>query len=343
MSDSVPIGKPSGCPGEGVIVDPSPPKRDAASKRWCFTWNNFPEDWLSTLSRVFTEEEWIGVPEIGNEKTPHIQGYVEFHKAVRPVEYTGLHCGNVGLKWLKAKGTQKHNQVYIGKTHNKVCAWCGATALLHHAVFGKDLLNGQWEEKWPEPDWCGKCKKEDSYSKGTYGKSFGTIKPKKGPRELKHPEMDRPWQIYIRTLLEAEPDDRTIHWFYGNGNIGKTTFTKYLVTKHGACLLQGKGADVRNGVCTYLKDHKEYPEVCVWNIPRSYNSEYLSYEALESVKDMCFYSGKYEGGTVVGPCPHLIVFSNEEPDREKMSADRWKVFRITDGGEMDENADVPLA
>lgn len=148
------------------------------------------------------------------------------------------------------------------------------------------------------------------------------------PRKMTFPEMDRPWELEILDIIKEEPDDRTIHWYYGDGNLGKTTFTKYLAAKHGAIIVSGKGADVRNAVCTFLKDTGSFPELVVFPIPRSFNTEYLSYEALENIKDMCFYSGKYEGGQVNGPCPHLIVFANEPPDEHKLSSDRWRINKI---------------
>ena len=148
------------------------------------------------------------------------------------------------------------------------------------------------------------------------------------PRTLTFPEFNKPWQLMVLEILKTAPDDRTIHWFHGPANIGKTTFTKYLVSKLGAVMVAGKGADVRNAICTYLKDTGTFPEIVVFPIPRSFNADYLSYEALENIKDMCFYSGKYEGGQVCGPCPHLLVFSNEQPDYGRMSADRWAVHQI---------------
>ena len=149
------------------------------------------------------------------------------------------------------------------------------------------------------------------------------------PREIKFPVMDKDWELEVLDIIKTEPDDRTIYWYWSeNGNLGKTTFCKYLTVKHGAIPLSGKGADVRNGVCTYLKDKGETPELCVFPIPRSFSSEYVSYEAIENIKDMYFYSGKYEGGAVCGPCPHLFVFANFAPDESRMSADRWCVRNI---------------
>lgn len=141
----------------------------------------------------------------------------------------------------------------------------------------------------------------------------------------------RPWEHDIIKNISKPPDERTIYWYWSkSGNIGKTTFAKYLVVKHQATILAGKGADVRNGVIEYVKKNGFTPHFVIYPIPRSFNSEYLSYESLENVKDMLFYSGKFEGGVVCGNSPHLIVFANEPPDVGRMSVDRWKVFEIHD-------------
>ena len=154
---------------------------------------------------------------------------------------------------------------------------------------------------------------------------FGLPKPR---RPLKVINPDRPFQEEILEIVQGEPCDRKIFWYFGEGGIGKTQFCKYLSHIHGAICLSGKGADVRNGVCEYLKTNGDTPELVLFPIPRSYNTEYLSYEALENIKDMYFYSGKYEGGMINGNPPHLIVFANEPPDISKMSKDRWMIFHI---------------
>lgn len=152
------------------------------------------------------------------------------------------------------------------------------------------------------------------------------LKPR---RKLKLITPDYDWEKEILRIIEDEPDERTIHWYWSRtGNMGKTQFCKYLTVKHGAIPVSGKGADVRNAVVEYSKKHGDTPELVVFPIPKSYNTDYLSYESLENIKDMYFYSGKYEGGAVCGPCPHLFVFANEPPQLTKCSADRWKVFEI---------------
>lgn len=156
-----------------------------------------------------------------------------------------------------------------------------------------------------------------------------TMKPRR-PLKLLTEEELYDWQRELLGLISEDPDDRTIHWYWSmEGNIGKTTFGKYLFARHGATILAGKGADVRNGVVEYSKRNDgDTPEFVIYPIPRSYAAEYVSYEAIESVKDMFFYSGKYEGGAICGNCPHVLVFANHPPDTSKMSVDRWNIVQI---------------
>lgn len=167
------------------------------------------------------------------------------------------------------------------------------------------------------------CSKD---GKTCFSHKFRPMKPLK----LLDPKDMYDWQLEILELVKEEPDDRTIHWYWSHeGNIGKTTFSKYLVAKCDATLLSGKGADVRNGVIEYCKVNMgRTPEFVVFPIPRSFSQEYISYEAIENIKDMFFYSGKYEGGSVCGNCPHVIVFANHPPDMLKLSSDRWNIVNI---------------
>lgn len=196
---------------------------------------------------------------------------------------------------------------------------------------------GTWKFK---PHWE-KCKGNQKQNLDYCSKDGDYVTNFKMPRKLQLPACDLPWQKDIIEMVKSEPDDRSIYWYWSDkGNIGKTTFGKYLCVNHNACLLSGKGADVRNGALTWKNDKGTYPDLCIFPIPRSFNSDYLSYEAIENVKDAFFYSGKYEGGTVCDPCPHLIVFANFEPDRDKMSEDRWHVVNIDGQGPGQKNCPV---
>lgn len=137
------------------------------------------------------------------------------------------------------------------------------------------------------------------------------------------------WQENIIDIIKNEPCDRIINWYWENkGGAGKTSFCKYLCVKHDAIMCGGKAADMKNCIVEYYKIHKTTPELILINLPRSFNTDYLSYPGIEDIKDMCFYSGKYEGGMIVGNNPHIFIFANEEPEYNKLSKDRWNVHRI---------------
>jgi len=150
-------------------------------------------------------------------------------------------------------------------------------------------------------------------------------------KELKliHESQFYNWQKDILKVINDEPDGRTVHWYWSHkGSIGKTCFAKWLCVNKGAFVLNGRGHDVRNGILTFLENEGDTPELVLYPLPKCHGSDYVSYEALENIVDMFFYSGKYEGGMVIGNSPHLIVFANEPPISSKMSDDRWNIVCI---------------
>lgn len=139
-----------------------------------------------------------------------------------------------------------------------------------------------------------------------------------------------PWQQEIIDIIKSEPDDRTIHWYWSEkGGAGKSRFQKYVKTNFpGVTLQQGNCTDMKNGIIAYEKRTGDLPTICLLDIPKCTDLQYISYSGLEAIKNMCFYSGKYEGGEICGKCPHVIIFANQEPESHKMSSDRWRVVKI---------------
>lgn len=143
----------------------------------------------------------------------------------------------------------------------------------------------------------------------------------------------RMWQQDLKAILDQEPDDRTIHWYWeSEGCKGKTTFQKWIFInyKHKGCVvLSGKGSDMKNGIVKWSEmNHNKLPQIVLINIPRCQDTDHVSWQGIEEVKDMFFFSGKYEGGMVCGPNPHVFIFSNEEPPEYKLSQDRWVIREI---------------
>lgn len=139
------------------------------------------------------------------------------------------------------------------------------------------------------------------------------------------------WQREVYNIIKGPPDARTIHWICDPvGQRGKTVFAKHLCINHpNTIYVQGKASDIKCAVAKMVMEKKMMPKIIIFGITRS-NENFVSYEAIESVKDGIFFSGKYESGMVMYNYPHVIVLANFGPDLNKLSMDRWNVTVLTD-------------
>lgn len=131
----------------------------------------------------------------------------------------------------------------------------------------------------------------------------------------------------IISLIEQEPDSRTINWIWSNeGGMGKTSTCAYIEHNYeGVCVVNGKGADIKNQVINHLNENEL--DILIINVPRC-NENHVSYAAMEEIKDGLIYSGKYEGGFANIEHPHVIVISNFAPELSKLSEDRWNIINV---------------
>jgi hypothetical protein len=248
--------------------------------KWCFTLNNYTNaeyDCIKRFCSMYCRGAIIG-KEVGEQGTPHLQGYIEFKTKARPKGK----FKNKRIHWEKAKGTKEENFTYCSKDDDY---WT-----LNNCFFK------------------------------TYDLSLNLY----------------PWQNYIVNKMETKPDDRQIHWIYDDaGCRGKTVLAKWLfLHKQGVVILSGKSSDMKNGIVQYELKNGCLPRIIIINIPRS-SLEYVSYSGIEEIKDMFFFSGKYEGGMVCGANPHVLIFANEEPNYHQMSADRWVVRSVDELNTLD--------
>lgn len=226
---------------------------------------------------------------------------------------------------------------------------CPTTKRLHYQTYGELLKQTRWErlfKLYPKTSFRnstgqlqsrkGSPKQASDYCKkdGEIHHESGVLpQDNRGKKRKLEPYCEeielRDWQHELIELV-SQPTNRKIYWYWSDaGNIGKTTFAKYLCKHHDAIALNGKAADMRNGLLDWINTNKRWCDVpVICNIPRTFKMEYLSYEGLENIKDQFFYSGKYEGGQVCGPPIHFIIFSNFEPDYDKMSEDRYHVVKL---------------
>lgn len=165
------------------------------------------------------------------------------------------------------------------------------------------------------------CRKDDT----AQGERIDNTKKLICKDPLEGKEM-RPIQQDIINIVNEEPDDRTVHWFYDpTGGAGKTTLAKHLCIHNKDCLyLTGKASDMKYGVFTWLQKNKL--KTIIIDLTRSVEA-FVSYQGIEEIKNGIFYNTKYESTMCVFDSPHVIVLSNFLPDVDALSADRWNIHR----------------
>lgn len=178
------------------------------------------------------------------------------------------------------------------------------------------------------------CMKTDSRTGATYSKGITIVKEITTINNLDE------WMLKIIEEIKEKPHPRKINWILDEkGGRGKSEFCKYLCLKHNALMLCGKGSDMKCGIATWVKIKKNYPEIILIDCPRTFDTNYLSYSGLEEIKNGCFFSPKYESGMVIGNRPHIYIFSNELPQLEKLSNDKWNIIKLDEQYDSEEYLD----
>lgn len=176
------------------------------------------------------------------------------------------------------------------------------------------------------------CMKSETRIEGPWSWGFDKeIKPPTKWESTKYitEEMFKGWQREIYEKAKSEPEPRLIYWYWEpSGNVGKTELCKHLVDL-GALILDGKASDAIYAIAALKKDKKEPPKIIVWDLSRS-REQFVSWEAIEKIKNGLAFNSKYECGMLTFPTPHIFIFANFEPDMAKLSMDRWRVRRIED-------------
>jgi len=134
----------------------------------------------------------------------------------------------------------------------------------------------------------------------------------------------KPWQQRLWDRLEEEPDTRKVIFVVDFiGNQGKTWFARYYCNKKekASIILPGKKADM-----AYVLD--PLSRVIFVDAPRSKQGDFIQYDFLEEVKNGYVFSSKYESEIKKFGNVHLVVMMNEQPDRTKLSQDRYEIVEI---------------
>lgn len=271
-----------------------------------------------------TNEKWLQMaPGGGNTRTPPVRlspskkwcftynNYKKEELAPMETNLRGLGLFIMGFETAPTTGTP-HIQGYIEFFKKCRPSECIKIKKIH------------WEKaKGSRNDNIIYCSKENNYVT-----NFDIKKPVKDP--LEGLELYDYQKLILNILKNMEPNNRDVYWFYNeNGNIGKSCFSKHCFLKYGTICVNGKAADVKYVVAEALKN-KDVNSV-IFDIPRT-NEGFVSYQAIEEIKNGMVISTKYESCCVAFNVPHLFIFSNYLPDKSCLSSDRWNIYEIDDFG-----------
>lgn len=145
-------------------------------------------------------------------------------------------------------------------------------------------------------------------------------------------DLLRPEQRVLVDLFEKKEDPlfgRKVHWFWEpHGCWGKSMVCLHMIDFKNAYVVQGKNNDILCGFKSMV-DKGETPPIVIFDIPRC-NDGHVSYQAIESLKNGFFYSGKYESDMCRFNKPHVVCYANTPPDLFGLSEDRWVIERLED-------------
>lgn len=292
------------------------------SRAWMYTINNFaseyePFDFLPDNSFSVWQHE------VGESGTPHLQGYIELSES-KPLQYLKkLHST---AHWEIRRGTQKQAIDYCIKDDSYADGpWCYGSCKEQGSRNDINSLRKMMQEGADIEE----VKDADFGTYVKYKRAFDSEYQLICTENAKRRKLDsyedciwKPWQSRILDILNGPVDSRKVYWIYETeGNVGKSYLAQYLVCNGAYLCTGGKVQDIQYSY--------QGQNIVVMDLSRT-KAEHMDhlYEMVERWKDGSFLSTKYESVMKVFDVPHVLVFANFAPEREKLSSDRWHVSRI---------------
>lgn len=290
--------------------------------RWCFTLNNPTPQEVQSLRELGNGNRvkyLIFGREVGEEGTLHLQGFAIFQRSLRFTAAKTLLGGRCHIEG--ARGNNHQASEYCKKDGD--FEQFGTVP----ADQGKRVDIEQFKQ------WV--MEQPNKPTRGTIANEFPGLFLKYGRLmewvDLIYPQPAfvggplRTWQRQLGERLDEPADDRRIQFIVDPiGGCGKSWFVRYWFSTH-PNETQRLSIGKRDDLAYAIDESKLY---FFFDVPRS-QSEFLQYSILESLKDRMVFSPKYFSVTkILHHTPHVVVFMNEEPDREKLSRDRYYVTHI---------------
>ena len=294
-----------------------------AARRWCFTLNNWTDPELQTIVDASDTFVYLVIGrERGDSGTPHLQGFFILPgRGLRIAQIKALYGRRLHLE--VARGTPQQASAYCKKEDPDPIEYGQLPADSSGKRTDFDSLKEWIKEQETRPTDRDVAEAYPSLW-GRYRSACVNFLDLFSKRPTLVEGNLRPWQQALDDKINEEPDDRKIFFVVDpDGNKGKSWLTrKWFSTRDD---LQRLSVGKRDDLAFAIDVTKR---IFVFDIPRG-QSELLQYPILESIKDQMIFSPKYESVCKIIPHKvHVIVFMNEEPNREVMTNDRYKIIYI---------------
>lgn len=295
--------------------------------RWVFTLNNYTDDDVNHLVSVLepTCHYLVFGREVGDSGTPHLQGFFQLKNSTRFNRVKAL-VGN--RAWLaQARGTTQQASDYCKKGED-------------YEEFGDVPVEQGNRSDWDlYREWVVALGRVPSKREiinhninlwARYSKSCVDIaEALLDPATLTTSQPRLGWQTTICGRIDGSVDaganDRTIDFVVDvAGNSGKSWVTRWALTKYPdrvQVLRIGRRDDLACAI-------DETKSIFLFDVPRT-QMIYLQYSVLEMLKDRLVFSPKYASRMkILRSVPYVAVFSNEAPDMNQLTNDRYHILNV---------------
>lgn len=296
------------------------------ARKVCFTVNNYSNQCWEALKHVGVEscKYMVIGKETSESGTSHLQGFCILKKQMRLSAVTKLlTCDNRIPHTECARGSNDQAADYCKKDgvfFEHGCYPKGKGSRTDIKDYLEAVKRGADDEVLAEEH-------PECYAKYTRAKEQlrNHLTKKRNFQQMKEAYSDaklRSWQKIVFKKL-SEQTDRKITWVYDPvGNMGKSWLANYLVAQHGAFLVEGG----KRGDVAYAYN---FEDIVVFDYTRS-QEEQVNYSLIESFKNGRIFSSKYDSGLKLFSSCTVLCLSNFDPDRTKLSEDRWQVLEFPD-------------
>lgn len=303
--------------------------RESARQRWCFTINNYTAEHEQELKGLYDSgvvKYMVYGREIAPETgTPHLQGYLNFGTSRKRMSTVKNLCSALNASHLEAaRGNGTSNKKYCTKGGD-------------FEEFGELINQGKRSdlEDLKEAIQDGEYKMYNllsqfgaawKYPKVT--RNFVSLTKRQKLRMTSPLEEVKlhAWQEEVMQIVAQPADPRKIHWYWDPiGATGKSTMVRHLRIMFPNRIFYTTGGKCADVLHAYVKE--DCPDVIIFDLPRD-KEDFVHYGTFEALKNGMFTSTKYDSQSVMRDVPILLVFANFEPDKDKLSMDRWDVNKI---------------